>query len=399
MAKGKGGFLGHDGLNAPDSPTSVSASGGDTQATISFTAPSDVGGSAITGYRVTDSTGAYGASGSYSPITVTGLTNGTSYTFSVWAINAFGWSVASDASGSVSPEKPQIGIFAGGLYSSSTDQIQKLDLSTAGNATDFGDLSANRYYTVAFGSATRSVFAGGSNSGGNAINIIEYIDPTGGGGAVTDFGDVSAVLTEHAGCSNSTRGLFGGGQYDFSGGSNRVDYITISSTGNSSDYGDLTVGRSELAACASTTRGLFAGGSGGGTQNIIDYRTISSTGNFIDFGDLTAARSGLAGASNSTRGLFAGANSGSSNIIDYVTIASTGNATDFGDLTEDKSQQPAGCAGTTKAFFAGGYNGSSTSARIDFVTIASTGNATQYGNLNLNSRYFGGTSTSHGGIS
>ena len=398
MAKGKGGFIGQDGLNAPDQVTGVTGTAGDTEIEVSFTSPADVGASPITGYRVQDGTKVHGASGSSSPITVTGLTNGTSYTFNVCAINAFGWSAPSDASEAVSPEKPQIGIFAGGFNSSSTDQIQKLDLSTAGNATDFGDLSANRYRTVAFGSATRSVFAGGTNSGGNAINIIEYIDPTGAGGAVTDFGDVSAVLTEHAGCSNSTRGLFGGGQYDFSGGSNRVDYITIASTGNSSDYGDLTVGRSELAACASTTRGLFAGGSGCGTRNIIDYRTISSTGNFIDFGDLTAARSGLAGASNSTRGLFAGADSGSANIIDYVTIASTGNATDFGDLTENKSQQPAGCAGPTKAFFAGGFNGSFTSARIDFVTIASTGNATQYGNLNLSRRYFGGTSTSHGGI-
>ena len=60
MAKRTGGFIGQDGLNAPDPATGVSASGGDTQATVSFTAPSDVGGSAITGYRVQDSTGAFG---------------------------------------------------------------------------------------------------------------------------------------------------------------------------------------------------------------------------------------------------------------------------------------------------------------------------------------------------
>ena len=113
MAKGRGGFIGQDGLNAPDSPTSVSASGGDTQATVSFTAPSDVGGSAITGYVATSNDG-IGATGTSSPITVTGLTNDTSYTFNVWAINAFGWSVASDASESVTPAVPQIGLFGGG---------------------------------------------------------------------------------------------------------------------------------------------------------------------------------------------------------------------------------------------------------------------------------------------
>ena len=46
MAKGKGGFIGQDGLNAPDSPTGVSGSAGDEQVEVSFTAPSDVGGSA-----------------------------------------------------------------------------------------------------------------------------------------------------------------------------------------------------------------------------------------------------------------------------------------------------------------------------------------------------------------
>jgi hypothetical protein len=43
MAKGKGGFIGQDGLNAPDSPTGASGSAGDEQVEVSFTAPSDVG--------------------------------------------------------------------------------------------------------------------------------------------------------------------------------------------------------------------------------------------------------------------------------------------------------------------------------------------------------------------
>ncbi len=106
MSKGRGGFIGQNGLNAPDSPTDVSSSAGDSQATVTFTAPSDVGGSEITGFRVQDGTNAHGASGSSSPITVTGLSNGTSYTFNVWAINAFGYSAPSDASGSVTPALP-----------------------------------------------------------------------------------------------------------------------------------------------------------------------------------------------------------------------------------------------------------------------------------------------------
>ena len=75
MAKRTGGFIGQDGINAPDPATGVSASGGDAQVDVSFTSPSDVGGAAITGYRVQSNDG-IGASGSASPITVSGLTNG-----------------------------------------------------------------------------------------------------------------------------------------------------------------------------------------------------------------------------------------------------------------------------------------------------------------------------------
>ena len=52
MAKGKGGFIGQDGLNAPDSPTGVSGTAGDSQVTVSWTNPTDVGGSAITKYAI-----------------------------------------------------------------------------------------------------------------------------------------------------------------------------------------------------------------------------------------------------------------------------------------------------------------------------------------------------------
>ena len=55
MAKGKGGFLGQDGLNAPDQATYVTASGGDSEATVSFTAPENTGATAITEYRAQSS--------------------------------------------------------------------------------------------------------------------------------------------------------------------------------------------------------------------------------------------------------------------------------------------------------------------------------------------------------
>ena len=88
---------------APDAPTGVIAVEGNTQATITFTAPVDNGGASITSYTVTSSPGNFTASGASSPLTVTGLTNGTGYTFTVTATNSVGTSVASSASNSVTP--------------------------------------------------------------------------------------------------------------------------------------------------------------------------------------------------------------------------------------------------------------------------------------------------------
>ena len=91
----------------PGAPTGVSATAGDQQATVSFTAPSDLGVPAsITGYRVTSSPGGFTATGASSPITVTGLTNNTAYTFTVEAQNAAGYGPASSASNSVTPTTP-----------------------------------------------------------------------------------------------------------------------------------------------------------------------------------------------------------------------------------------------------------------------------------------------------
>jgi hypothetical protein len=70
---------------------------------VSFTAPASIGGSAITSYTVTSSPGGITASGSASPITVTGLTNWTAYTFSVTATNSSGTGFASSASSAVTP--------------------------------------------------------------------------------------------------------------------------------------------------------------------------------------------------------------------------------------------------------------------------------------------------------
>jgi hypothetical protein len=91
---------------APGAPTGVSAVAGNAQATVSFTAPASNGGMPITSYTVTASPGGATVGGSASPITVTGLTNGTSYTFTVTASNVAGTGPSSSMSNAVMPAAP-----------------------------------------------------------------------------------------------------------------------------------------------------------------------------------------------------------------------------------------------------------------------------------------------------
>jgi hypothetical protein len=100
-------------LTAPSPPTGVTATPADREAQVSWTTPSDNGGSPITGYTITP----YANDVAQTPLqagpnataaTVTGLTNGTAYVFTVTATNAIG----ATTSASTPPATPGETLFA-----------------------------------------------------------------------------------------------------------------------------------------------------------------------------------------------------------------------------------------------------------------------------------------------
>jgi hypothetical protein len=93
--------------SAPSAPTAVVGTvASSTSVSVAFTAPSG----SVTSYTVTSNPGSITATGSSSPIVVSGLSTGTAYTFTVTATNSYGTSPSSAASTSVTPVAPTLAI-------------------------------------------------------------------------------------------------------------------------------------------------------------------------------------------------------------------------------------------------------------------------------------------------
>ena len=279
------------------------------------------------------------------------------------------------------------GVFGGG--NSNVNNIDYLDLTTSGNASDFGDLTvARNYIKGAVSDKTYAVFAGGNS--GSYYNTMDYITISTTGNAI-DFGDMTAGGLYWAGnMSDGTTGFFAGGSTT-GGSTNQIQKITIASTGNATDHGDLLSATSSIASCCDNTHAILGGDAA--QTNVIQTFSMASASNATDFGDLTLGRGNAAAVSDLTYAVFAGGAGGGSlnNIMDYVTIQTTSNASDFGDLTSAK-QHMGGASNGTNGVYAGANDDNGASNSIDKIVIATTGNATDFGDMTRSAYAFGSCS-------
>ena len=310
-----------------------------------------------------------------------------------------------------------------------------------------------RQFTYNQGQSGRAVFAGGytptSGAAGDFASVMDYVNISTRGNAV-NFGEMHAgTYAALFGFSSATRGVFGGGYKNTTttGSNNDVAHITIASEGNTIDFGDLNSSSNwGKSAASSSTRGLAMGGYPSVTD--IDYVEIATLGNFLDFGDLIATEFGGAGMGSPTIALSVG--SGPNGYVNQVTIASKGNAikwgeTDanpqyyagggsnsvrglfnktrskttqvqsliiasagtienFGNLTSTNGSSTnyqggnGNCASQTTLLFAGSANNANAINTIETISITTAGNATDFGDLTTKRGYMGACSDSHGGL-
>ena len=103
------------------------------------------------------------------------------------------------------------GLTFGGRYPGQTgiDEIDFITIATEGNAQDFGDLRVALHESGALASSTRGINFGGETApnSGALLNVIEYVQISTGGDAA-DFGDLASVVGDDpAGCSDVHGGL------------------------------------------------------------------------------------------------------------------------------------------------------------------------------------------------
>ena len=301
------------------------------------------------------------------------------------------------------------GLFAAGYRGDTeaeTDIITYIQVSTLGDAIDFGNLSAN---------GTGSRRGGCSNgtrglAGGAAPNndYIDYLTMASTGDSV-DFGNLSVGRYYAASCSSSTRGVWMGGTTQPSPGNvNTIDYVEIVTTGNATDFGDITVVENTLTATASPTRGFCFGPgatAANGYGSGIDMITFSSLGNAIDFGEGAFGFARCAAGSNTVRALIAGrqgpADAYRGEQIQKFNMASGGNAINFGELTASRGPGGAAITNGTRAVWGGGLTDPSAanmSTVIDYKEFESSGNAVSFGDMGLERDFYAAINDTHGGL-
>jgi hypothetical protein len=153
-------------LFVPPAPTSVTATAGNAQATVSWTAPTVLSQTPITDYTVQYSSNSGSSwttvtrsASTATSATVTGLTNGTAYTFRAAAVNGVGTGAYSTASTAVTPAVPS------DSYYSSVSLLLHAD----GTGGTFTDSSATAKTITVGGSATQS--ATQSKFGGKSAKL------------------------------------------------------------------------------------------------------------------------------------------------------------------------------------------------------------------------------------
>src|SRR5690348_4701794 len=148
-------------VTAPGAPAGLTAAAGDAQVSLSWQAPSADGGAAITSYHVYQG-GKRVAGVTGTGATVKNLSNGTTYSFTVTAVNKAGEGPASGAASAT----PEAGASASASASASGPASASASASASAGASASGSASSPASATPAGGAGASGTTAGSAGPSG-----------------------------------------------------------------------------------------------------------------------------------------------------------------------------------------------------------------------------------------
>jgi hypothetical protein len=361
--------------DVPDAPTigaATAGSAGSGQATVTYTASAT--GGAVTTFTATSSPGSITGTGA-SPITVSGLTIGTAYTFTVSGANSTGTSPASAASNSITPtEVAKAGFFVGGQGSGTT--IDKITFSNDTRSTLSATLSPSRGYSAGFANSGTAGYVVGGTESPDYSTISKLVFTT---DSISNLGTgaVGTYIKAVSGMANSgTAGYWGGGNAP-GGVTSNIGKLLFSNDSNSLITAKLTQAKAYVSAFANSgTAGYFANGANSGSLqwfSTIDKLafsndTISSAGGgslgpYTDFGT-AFANSGTAGYMTATSGDASGTSQ-----IQKITFSNDSKSIIAATLSEGRTSSGS-FANSGVAGYVGGGNSAGSKTTINKLTFS-----------------------------
>jgi hypothetical protein len=282
----RGSSLWAKGLGVPDAPTIGTATAANAQASVAFTAPSDTGGQTITGYTAKSNPSNITGTGTSSPITVTGLTNGTAYTFTVTATNVSGTSPSSSASNSITPFL-QVAPVAPIMNSATKVTNNRATVNIT--APSYTGASAITSYTIT--SSPDNITATSSTAGNVTINGLKplttytFTATATNSQATSVASSVSNSITTSLALGDTFQGGTYGGKISTSANGNATHYLIVSpkATGYKSTWwgpSGVTTGRTSKIDGPANSAGLASLGSSYDAARFCEDLTI---GGYFDW--------------------------------------------------------------------------------------------------------------------
>jgi len=312
---------GYNALKVANAPTIGTATAGTSGcASVAFTAPSCVGGGAISSYTAYANCGVKTASGASSPLLVTGLTSGSSYTFKVIATNTYGPSYPSAASNSITAAVVTCATY-----------------TTAGTFSWVAPTGVTSVAVVAVG------------GGGNVGFVPTGGYPAGGGGALAYTNSISVTPgNSYAVVVGAAGGVFGCG-----GGFSSFNTSSVKAGGGQTNNSTTTGG-----AGGTVINGTGGSGGQGGSDPLLGTQAgYGGAGGYAGTGGKGGDSNNL---SNATAGSGGGGGGGN------ASGAAGGGVGLYGQGTSGAAGNPgvAGSGGSGKLYGGGGGAPSSGAVRI-----------------------------------